>query len=102
MIQDVFRAEGLPLDLAYVPVIESGFKTNALSGRARAALAVHESHGDRKGAPAGLVLRRASESPEVDSRPPRYLKTLVQDVRRRLASRARGVQRRAWAASSAP
>jgi membrane-bound lytic murein transglycosylase D len=31
MIQDVFRTEGLPLDLAYIPVIESGFKTNALS-----------------------------------------------------------------------
>jgi membrane-bound lytic murein transglycosylase D len=31
MIQDVFRAEGLPLDLAYIPVIESGFKPNALS-----------------------------------------------------------------------
>jgi membrane-bound lytic murein transglycosylase D len=31
MIQGVFRAEGLPLDLAYIPIIESGFKTNALS-----------------------------------------------------------------------
>jgi membrane-bound lytic murein transglycosylase D len=31
MIQNVLRAEGLPLDLAYIPVIESGFKTNALS-----------------------------------------------------------------------
>jgi peptidoglycan lytic transglycosylase D len=31
MIQDVFRAEGLPLDLAYIPIVESGFKTNALS-----------------------------------------------------------------------
>lgn len=31
MIQNVFRAEGLPLDLAYVPVIESAFKPNALS-----------------------------------------------------------------------
>jgi membrane-bound lytic murein transglycosylase D len=31
MIQEIFRAEGLPLDLAYIPVIESGFKTNALS-----------------------------------------------------------------------
>jgi membrane-bound lytic murein transglycosylase D len=31
MIQSVFRAEGLPLDLAYIPVIESGFKPNALS-----------------------------------------------------------------------
>jgi len=31
MIQNVFRAEGLPLDLAYVPLIESSFKPNALS-----------------------------------------------------------------------
>jgi membrane-bound lytic murein transglycosylase D len=31
MIQNVFRAEGLPLDLAYIPIIESSFKTNALS-----------------------------------------------------------------------
>jgi membrane-bound lytic murein transglycosylase D len=31
MIQEVFRAEGVPLDLAYIPVIESGFKPTALS-----------------------------------------------------------------------
>ncbi len=31
MIQDVFRAEGLPLDLAYVPLVESAFNPNALS-----------------------------------------------------------------------
>src|SRR5947209_1821787 len=31
MIQNVFRAAGLPLDLAYVPLIESAFKPNALS-----------------------------------------------------------------------
>src|SRR5687768_27323 len=31
MIQNVFRAEGLPLDLAYVPLIESAFKTSAVS-----------------------------------------------------------------------
>src|SRR5260221_14461939 len=30
MIQSVFRAEGLPLDLAYVPLVESAFKPNAL------------------------------------------------------------------------
>ena len=35
MIQDVFRAEGLPLDLAYVPLVESAFKSDALS-RAKA------------------------------------------------------------------
>ncbi len=31
MIQSVFRSEGLPLDLAYVPLVESAFKPNALS-----------------------------------------------------------------------
>jgi membrane-bound lytic murein transglycosylase D len=31
MIQGVFRAEGLPLDLAYVPLVESAFKPNAVS-----------------------------------------------------------------------
>ena len=31
MIQGVFQAEGLPLDLAYVPLVESAFKPNALS-----------------------------------------------------------------------
>ncbi len=35
MIQNVFRAEGLPLDLAYIPLIESAFKPNAVS-RAKA------------------------------------------------------------------
>ena len=35
MIQEVFRAEGVPLDLAYVPLVESAFKPNALS-RAKA------------------------------------------------------------------
>ena len=35
MIQRVFRAEGLPLDLAFVPLVESAFKPNALS-RAKA------------------------------------------------------------------
>src|SRR5579864_1966153 len=31
MIQNIFRAEGLPLDLAYVPLVESAFKPTALS-----------------------------------------------------------------------
>ncbi|HWN87153.1 MAG TPA: LysM peptidoglycan-binding domain-containing protein [Vicinamibacterales bacterium] len=35
MVQEVFRAEGLPLDLAYVPLVESAFKPSALS-RAKA------------------------------------------------------------------
>jgi membrane-bound lytic murein transglycosylase D len=35
MIQDRLRAEGLPLDLAYIPMVESAFRTDALS-RAKA------------------------------------------------------------------
>jgi len=31
MIQTVFKAEGVPLDLAYIPLVESAFKNNALS-----------------------------------------------------------------------
>ena len=31
MIQDVFREEGIPLDLAYIPLVESAFKSDALS-----------------------------------------------------------------------
>ena len=31
MIQSVFREEGLPLDLAYIPLVESAFMPNALS-----------------------------------------------------------------------
>jgi membrane-bound lytic murein transglycosylase D len=31
MIEDVFRSEGVPVDLAYVPLIESAFKPTALS-----------------------------------------------------------------------
>jgi membrane-bound lytic murein transglycosylase D len=31
MVQEVFRAEAIPLDLAYLAIVESGYKTNALS-----------------------------------------------------------------------
>jgi membrane-bound lytic murein transglycosylase D len=31
MVRDIFEAEGLPLDLSYVPLIESAFKPSALS-----------------------------------------------------------------------
>ena len=31
MIHNVFRAEGIPLDLAYIPLVESAFKSTALS-----------------------------------------------------------------------
>jgi len=31
MVQEIFRSEGIPLDLAYLAIVESGYKTNALS-----------------------------------------------------------------------
>lgn len=31
MVQEVFRAEAIPLDLAYLAIVESGYKSNALS-----------------------------------------------------------------------
>lgn len=31
MVQEVFRSEGIPLDLAYLAIVESGYKTNAVS-----------------------------------------------------------------------
>ena len=46
MIQDVFRAEGLPLDLAYIPLIESAFKTErAVARKRQGRLAVHAGDG---------------------------------------------------------
>ncbi len=49
MIQDVFRAEGLPLDLAYVPLIESAFKPSAAVARQGPGhLAVHARHRPRE------------------------------------------------------
>ncbi len=35
MSEDVLKAEGLPLDLAYLPIVESGFKPTALSRAGR-------------------------------------------------------------------
>ena len=60
MIQNVFRAEGLPLDLAYVPLVESAFKPNALVPReGQGRLAVHDRHRPRERPAARLVHRRA-------------------------------------------
>jgi hypothetical protein len=49
MIQDVFRAEGLPLDLAYVPLVEKRVQAERDVSRQRQGhLAVHERHGARE------------------------------------------------------
>ena len=69
MIQNVFRAEGLPLDLAFIPIIESGFKTNALSKASAKGpwqFMIPTAQGPR--AEDQLVHRRAVRLREVDDR----------------------------------
>ena len=68
MIQNVFRAEGLPLDLAYVPLVESAFKPNALSrAKAKGVWQFMRGTGHRERPAARLVHRRAVRSREGDA-----------------------------------
>ena len=72
MIQDVFRAEGLPLDLAYVPLIESAFKPTALSrAKAPGVWQFMRGTGVENGLETRLVHRRALRSREGDAAPRR-------------------------------
>ena len=94
MIQDVFRAEGLPLDLAYVPLIESAFKPSALSrAKAKGIWQFMQRHRARERAGARLVHRRARRSGKGDARGGEVPEDAARDVRR-LAPGARVVQRR--------
>ena len=96
MIQSVFRAEGLPLDLAYMPIIESGFKTNALSkASAKGPWQFMRATALENGLKTRLVHRRALRSREGDRRGGEVSEDAAQDVRRRLAPGAGGLQRRA-------
>ena len=78
MIQDVFRAEGLPLDLAYIPLIESAFKPTAQSQQARPRrVAVHAR--DRRASTASRPTGSSTSAPIPRSRrraAADYLKTL--------------------------
>ena len=91
MIQSVFRAEGLPLDLAYIPIIESSFKTNALSkASAKGPWQFMKRDGEGARPQDRLVHRRALRIPRRRRvAAAQYLKTLQQDVRRRLEPGAR-------------
>ena len=63
MIQNVFRAEGLPLDLAYMPLVESAFKPNALSrAKAKGVWQFMRGTGVENGLRQRLVYRRAVRS----------------------------------------
>ena len=69
MIQNVFRAEGLPLDLAYVPLVESAFKPNALSRtKAKGVWQFMTGTGARERPAPRLVHRRAVRPGKGDAR----------------------------------
>ena len=95
MIQSVFRAEGLPLDLAFVPLVESAFKPNALSrAKAKGVWQFMSRHGARKRPAPRLVHRRALGPRKGHGRGGEIPAHAQQDVRRRLAPGAGLLQRR--------
>ena len=95
MIQTVFRAEGLPLDLAYMPIIESGFKPNTLSrGKRQGPVAVHESDGSRNGLHHDWYIDERSDSGKGDGRGREVSRRRSTGYRRGPEPRARGLQRR--------
>ena len=100
MIQEVFRAEGLPLDLAYVPLIESAFKPNALSrAKAKGMWQFMRGTALENGLQPRLVHRRARRSGESHARSSQVSEDALLDVRR-LAPGACVVQRRAGACAA--
>ena len=95
MIQNVFRAEGLPLDLAYVPLIESAFKPNALSrANAEGVWQFMRATALENGLRHDWYVDERSDPEKATHAAAKYLKTLSRHVRRRLAPRAGVLQRR--------
>ena len=77
MIQDVFRAEGIPLDLAYVPLIESAFKPNALSSaKARGMWQFMKGTGLENGLKTDWYIDERSDPEKATVAAAKYLKTL--------------------------
>ena len=77
MIQDEFRKAGLPLDLAYVPLIESAFKTNAQSrAKAKGMWQFMRSTGLEHGLQQNWYLDERSDPEKATKAAAKYLKTL--------------------------
>ena len=78
MIQNVFRAEGLPLDLAYVPLIESAFNPNALSrAKAKGVWQFMVGTGIENGLRRDWYIDERSDPEKATVAAARYLKTLA-------------------------
>ena len=95
MIQGVFKEAGLPLDLAYIPIIESGFKTNALSkASAKGPWQFMRATASEQGLKTDWYVDERSDPEKATVAAAKYLKLASQPVRRRLAPGPRGLQRR--------
>jgi membrane-bound lytic murein transglycosylase D len=78
MIQGVFRAEGLPLDLAYVPLIESAFDPNALSrAKAKGVWQFMEGTGSENGLRTDWFVDERSDPTKATVAAAKYLKNLA-------------------------
>ncbi|MEP7308648.1 MAG: LysM peptidoglycan-binding domain-containing protein [Acidobacteriota bacterium] len=78
MIQSVFRAEGLPLDLAYVPLVESAFNPNALSrAKAKGVWQFMVGTGLENGLRSDWYIDERSDPAKATVAAAKYLKTLV-------------------------
>ena len=77
MILDVFRAEGLPLDLAYIPLIESAFKPAALSrAKAKGVWQFMKGTGLEHGLTTNWFIDERSDPEKATVAAARYLKSL--------------------------